>query len=315
VRLAGKSVILAVGAMALAAASPAGAKVARTASFTLTGTHGYRIQFQATGRGSVFFFGKDREKRSLLPKDAMARAAAPKRGVNQVSIDVAKRGADSSYEDESGDARFTPRGFSGSIGDLGEVDVVFHERSHHRVAFPPGICSGHLERRTGWFTGRISFHGEHGYTKLDAARARGHVDVPHHLRCHLKADRDKQARNVELDAVKRTRDRRFETFLASLASDGRFSVGLTLAGRIENKPDYSVFRTALLLTQKPILTYRQDLSRARLRASAHSPLMGTAKFVAPRTWTGPLSVSLPGRPHIRLTGDRFHAKLKRVRGG
>lgn len=158
-RLARTSGVLAVGlALALVTAVPASAKIARSAAFTLSGTHGYRITFRATGRGAALFVAKARDKQALLPKDAAARAAA-RQGVNHVSIDVAKHGGASSYEDDSVTARFTPAGFSGSIGKLGTVDVVFHGRARHRIPLPPGACSGYLERRTGTFTGRISFHG------------------------------------------------------------------------------------------------------------------------------------------------------------
>ena len=61
VRYAGKSaIVVALAALALTAAPGASARFAPTAAFSVLGTHGYTVRFEAQGKGGQVLFGHGR---------------------------------------------------------------------------------------------------------------------------------------------------------------------------------------------------------------------------------------------------------------
>jgi hypothetical protein len=79
-------------------------------------------------------------------------------------------------------AQYTPRQKQGAgtgvhvnLGRLGRIDVHFVEHQRQEVPAPPHCKGSSATLERGVFVGSIHFHGEHGYTRVDAGRAKGVV--------------------------------------------------------------------------------------------------------------------------------------------
>lgn len=224
----------------------------------------------------------------------------------------------------------TPEAINADLGSLGHIDVRFVPSGETRTIElrPPrkhSDCQAPLRvvRGLGTFTGTISFHGEDGYTSVDAAQAWGSVGPEVHSRCGRRPPRGGPSEappDVERVWIKE------DAFLFARHVSSKTSTGTTLllvstsrryarylVEKLEiPRPGLTIQRSASVAAPRSAFTFRGDLSSATLRPPA--PFEGEATFSAARhSLSGDLTVALPGAPPEPLTGPEFEAQIDPTR--
>jgi hypothetical protein len=218
----------------------------------------------------------------------------------------------------------TPRRIAASFGEFGKVDVRFRPSGKVVKSKSRKRCLGadHFTSRLGVFVGGLRFSGEENYVSLRSRRAKGKVRSPLHLRCassrlRFRASADSRARPVP-------EQRGFEpTVLIASNRHGVSSTGFAmfrapkttffLAITEEGLGSMARIRYALATgPSKKVFTLNDALTSASVEPP--SPFKGKGTYrAAPdgtTSWSGPLSVSLPGAPRLPLTGEEFKATLE-----
>jgi hypothetical protein len=212
--------------------------------------------------------------------------------------------------------RASMRRIEANFGKLGRVSVRLRTKKMRRS--PPGKdCTGKVATtRSGVFVGTIRFRGEGGYTVVDARRARGRASSGVRETCPFSPF----SRNHPAPASAGRRHppelitfgpRRDFTARAPSGSTGLKRV-LFEGGTVEQRGRISIFRFASVVGGQASYAFADNLSTATVRPP--SPFEGEATFQREgrgrTSWSGMLSVSLPGRDHVRLAGPRFTARLQ-----
>jgi hypothetical protein len=268
-------------------------------AMSLRGSHGFHISIENIGRRLMLHASK-----------------------GEVAADYAVRGHASRRRIE---ARF---------GNLGRVSVRFHRTRRAARGIRPPFCKGRAPiRDVGYFEGIIRFKGEQGFTSVSARRARGSVTRDFRQVCKLpNGGRPKKPRGNGGDEA----DGPPVTFLVAASKVGRRtvfvqSIDFELPGK-KGQPGLSLaFVGAALQERRGRMSISRDTlvegNSGTVLASAPGVRPVTATMVAPRpfggtasyseatdppTWSGSLSVRLPGAGAVPLAGPGFAAALCRT---
>jgi hypothetical protein len=293
---------LLIGAPGGAAAQPAG-EPPLSAAFSLRGTNGFRLDVESRG-GAVTIVASERRP----PIATFAGNGAPRPA-------VAGNGAASIYRLRVSGR--DPRRIEAALGRVGTISVSFQPSGRSRVTrWRPGRgACGHptrLVRRLGTFVGTVEFHGEGGFTSVEATRARGSVGTPLPSDCgagsgppaRLAFPLADRPSGVVLSAVNRRSGTRFEARTTALGSAFQATWRERLEGGIV------VTRQAYAAASRSAFTYADDLGSARVAPPA--PFAGSARYRAAGTagrWTGNLTATFPGAA-TAMTGRGFRAQLR-----
>lgn len=212
-------------------------------------------------------------------------------------------------------SRVSPDRIDANFGKFGRVEVEFEtHRIHHGPPLKKG-CSGRPETiRFGVFTGVIRFRGERGYVSLDAHRAHGRVSSGSKEHCELRKSRSSgplHAADARLPAPELTASEGHDRLLSTWVEPHSKSVVFE-AATSERRGRIEIFRTVEAAGKPPTFAFADDLSMATLRPPR--PFDGEATFQRTPTgpvWSGPLTVTFPGRDDVRFAGPRFDAELVR----
>jgi hypothetical protein len=201
-------------------------------------------------------------------------------------------------------------GIHATFGSLGSVSVRF-KRTSRTVDAPERGCRMITER--GVFLGSFSFVGEGGYTVASATNPRGKVlRLPSGF-CAFGNDRRGRLPTLPgLQSIVLGARADTDTGRASFqASSVEILRGVEFEGSLQQRlGNMRISRSAYTTSDKSSF-----VSHGKRAATVHppAPFKGSASFrdtpTAPPTWTGSLSVSLPGAPSIPLTGEGFAARL------
>jgi hypothetical protein len=236
-----------------------------------------------------------------------------------------------------------------SLGKLGRIDMRFVGDSKKEEAPPEFCTGGKTRSERGHWVGHFVFRGEQGYTQVDARRASGTVDTQPRLICHpgkLKGELKKILREIEKELkeleneigpeesaeieelegeihsveVKVRVKHELIAFAASRGSapDGKgketaltnfVAVAKRHRGRIEES-------SVVLQLLEPGRTFTvPDITHLTHEGVVKPPppFSGSATYrrESPHslTWTGDLSVDLPGFGDIPLAGRRTTATV------
>lgn len=243
--------------------------------------------------------------------------------------------------------RATPTSMRASFGELGRVDLHFQRSAGSPGPTPFGDC--HSRRgpilRVGVFVGGIRFRGEGGYTSARAHRVQGtSIDfaalaacLRHSLRAARRTAIPPRSPFAALLELTRSDKRRAppvpsapthpsdgpqRTILAARSTQPLSrTVFLALArgnrdvryvaAEATSKGAIGIVRVAAVRAPRSSFSFNRKLSSARV--APPRPFGGTGVFEhgpgSAKSWTGPLSVSLLGAPHLPLTGSPFSAEL------
>lgn len=273
-------------------------------SFSLRGSNGFRLNVESRD-GLVTILVSERRP----PIATFAGNGAPRPA-------VAGNGAASIYRLRVSGR--DPRRIQAPLGRVGTISVSFRPSGRSRVTrWPagPGAC-GHptrLVRRLGTFVGTVEFHGEGGFTSVEATRARGSIGTPLPSDCaggpgssaRLGLPLAGSPGRVVLSAVNGRSGTRFEARTTARGAAFR----ATWRERLEE--GIAVTRQAYAAASRSAFTYAGDLGSARVAPPA--PFAGSARYRAAADgagrWTGNLTATFPGAA-AGMTGPGFRAQLR-----
>lgn len=265
------------------------------ARFELHGSHGYRASVEASGPRLRLTL-----ERRVKPVFTLVRYSAR--------------------------ARTTPGGVRARLGDLGRISVRFTPTGTARQVWPPHECDGvPVVGQVGVFSGTIRFRGEDGYVELDAKRAAGRAATFSRWTCgpHTGFLNRTASSSGEVPRGGEAEPPIYAVLATSTPSGGRLLFALAShpderelpfisAGTIERRQGMRIQRVISVAGPTRSFVFEDNLRTASIEPPA--PFSGSAGFErvarGQKTWTGDLSVSLPGRPDIALAGPKFEALLR-----
>jgi hypothetical protein len=230
-----------------------------------------------------------------------------------VTLTVSRRLATATYTTRG---RATPNGIRARFGGFGAVSVHFVPSGKEGRKGPPRRCDGRpaIVRR-GVFVGKIEFEGEDGYVDVDARRAKGRSSTQPRWSCnHGRRGSGAAASRVGYDVagLKASTPHRRIAFEAAVLDERQGpALSFFVVKTKERKGSVRIARFILAISDGPrAFLFARDGSSASLRPP--KPFHGTASYLrnpdGSRSWSGTLSVSLPGAV-VDLTGPSFRAKL------
>ncbi len=218
----------------------------------------------------------------------------------------------------------TPRRIAASFGEFGKLDLRL--RPSGRVVKSPSRkrCRGadHFTSQLGVFVGGLRFSGEKNYVAVRSHRVKGRIRSPLRLRCASSRFRFRPAASSGARPATQ-HPSFFPTFLSAsnrhgvagtelIAIAGRKAT-LFLAVTEEGLGSMARIRYALATEHsKNAIALNDALTLASIEPP--SPFHGKGTYRAfpdgTTSWSGPLSVSLPGAPRLPLTGAEFETILE-----
>lgn len=200
------------------------------------------------------------------------------------------------------------------LGDLGRIAVSFHATGGTTTERSACDKRRALHVENGYYEGTIDFHGEEGYTEVEASRAKGDARMLLDIVCGAESE---SGTGPGLPGAElRVRGPRKSSLPSMIAveNDPRAPVQLEATAG-EQRGEISIERTIRTKAPRTAFDYDGKLRTAVFEPPA--PFSGRASFrrMGPHKslWSGNLSVDLPGRSDVRLTGGKLRASLFRAR--
>ena len=196
------------------------------------------------------------------------------------------------------------------LGDLGEIAVRYHPSGQERTV-RSGCVGDPVTFDAGTYEGTIAFHGELGYTDVEVTAASGDVGSLLGFFC---GDRSGGVSGpflpgAELEVATKAGPH-LEVVKNRPTARAHFGVGV-----YEKYAGIEITRFVGKLMPPSSFRYDPKIRTATLRPPA--PFSGTAQFhrnaKPANRWTGDLTVDLPGREDVALTGTGFWASLVHAR--
>lgn len=229
-----------------------------------------------------------------------ARASQPA----SLLIALAAKGQSVTY---SAPATVTETSMQASLGALGEIAVTF-QRSNQPTSVPCGKRA--ISFDSGSYVGTIDFRGEEGFTNVEATSVPGNIDFMRGLFCGgaFSAFFGGPERGGELSVRNPALGPRMSVRNSRPGATAQIS-----ASSLEYSNGISIERSTSLRMPGADFTYGRDLRTATVRPPA--PFAGSAQFdlgrKAGKRWSGDLTVDLPGKADVPLTGGALRASLTR----
>jgi hypothetical protein len=217
------------------------------------------------------------------------------------------------------DGEVSAEGITAQFGSLGTIDVRFRQTGTTKGMGPPAGCDGYyVNGRKGVFTGSIRFRGEEGFVRINATRAVGETGISTRWNCEravarrlddLEREEEERAREYGHLVAKKPGSKFFRA-VGGPDANGKFGPGFFLAATFERQDSMRIARVVEIEDFAAHFRFDEDLRAAAVRPGA--PFFGNARFdrgSGMNRWSGSLSVSLPGRAAVKLTGSGFRSQL------
>jgi len=207
---------------------------------------------------------------------------------------------------------------------VGRASVRFHPVGppETKPGFFKQCKGGQTILQKGYFEGTIQIRGEQGYTAADAPRARGEVVTRSKEICKrsiFEPDEPSRAENVtRLLAFSRSKGKQV-AFSANTVDSPPGTLTFFFGYVTEQREGMQILRQVVAHGPEKTLTLGDDGNfPSSATVDPPSPFHGSATFQrqadGQSTWTGPLSVEMPGAGRVDLAGQGFTAKLCRDAG-
>jgi hypothetical protein len=291
-RRIGRSVLGALGVLAIVGAGPASTSAVPSAGaagtdppaatpplgFELSGSNGYAVEVYG-----------------MAAQDGSAA---------QVVVRVANLGGSVTY-------RFAGAVEEGAIqadlGGYGQISVVYHPLPGGSGVSELG-CSRGLSSAGGYYEGTISFHAE-GLTAVDASRAEGSDGLALDLLCASEPESERgPVSGAYLEARGGPRDLSLRVLRMQRGVATQIQAGVS-----EHQGGIAIERSISIAASNGSFIHHGLRSAT---VSPPAPFTGSATYLrdgSDTSWRGNLRVSFPGRPAVALTGKGVQAQLRRAR--
>jgi hypothetical protein len=217
----------------------------------------------------------------------------------------------------------TEHRIAASFGEFGKVDVRFRPTGRVVESGRRRRCRGadHFTSQLGVFVGGVRLSGEGHYFAVQSHRVKGRIRSPLQLHCASRSPHPFSSSSSLARPVPE-QPSFTPTFLIATWRHAVSSLELvtlrvgktTLFAAINEESLGSVARMRFALTTAPAKkTFAHNEALTGATITPPEPFHGKGTYSAASdgttTWTGPLSVSFPGAPRLRLTGEEFKATL------
>jgi hypothetical protein len=219
---------------------------------------------------------------------------------------VAKRGDDEALY--SAPATVTEESIQADLGELGEIAVTFHRSGQAKVVRSRCGRPRAAQVDAGFYEGTIEFHGEQGYTDVEATSAPGDVRFLLGLLCPGPSGRTgRNLPGAELDVQSASPfDPSLSVTKNRPGAPAHFEVGV-----LEKREGIVISRFAGLVA--PARSFQYDTKAQTAAVKPPAPFSGSGTFrhtANPASrWSGNLTVDLPGRSDVLLTGFPQRSRL------
>jgi hypothetical protein len=204
-------------------------------------------------------------------------------------------------------ATVTETSIQANLGALGEISVTFQRSGTAAVAH----CGGdEFDFDSGLYEGKIEFHGEEGYTDAVATSVPGNIDYLLSEVCGEffggSNGGNRHARGAELYVRNPALGAEMSVSKSRPSATTRIFVDVS-----EYNDGIAIERLMVLLVPSGGFIFDRRLRTAIVRPPA--PFAGEASFdrskKAGQRWSGDLTVDMPGRAGVPLTGSALRATL------
>jgi hypothetical protein len=202
-------------------------------------------------------------------------------------------------------ATVTETSIAADLGALGAISVSFHSTGQSTTS----KCAGRkIEVAGGSYEGTIAFHGEEGYTEVEATSVSADIRPFFAAVCNFTTvtGGNPNSRGAELFVRNPALGPRFSIAKSGPAAPAHFSVEVP-----EYNAGISIHRFASFSMSAESFRYSPSLQTATVHPQA--PFSGAAHFDrrqrANRRWSGDLSIDMPGLSNAALTGRQLRAGL------
>jgi hypothetical protein len=212
----------------------------------------------------------------------------------------------------SAPARVSSSTIDADLGALGRISVTRvptgRTKTVRRGCKPGRTRRVEAER----YEGIIEFHGEEGFTEVSATSAPLYP-MRFCISSIEEGGEERELPGARLDAERRYLDKyRLEFDATQMRPGARTEVRVEVE---EHRGEMEIYRATSILASAGTLRYDRRLRTATVRPPApfagHGSFHGNAR--RPNQWTGNLTVDLPGRSDVPVTGRGFWASLERPR--
>lgn len=235
------------------------------------------------------------------------------------------------------------------FGALGKVSVRFHGRSRPTRSFFADLldleCVGRLPRRAvGRFQGTIRFSEPNGFASTEKTSAPGEVSRTYDRACHVPRKHEhRDKRRVDSRGIEARRSGSDEIVTNALIASRQEGGRSTSLEALEFEAEGEAADIAKLFGDLVGATVREKAGRVaiarstfqfaylgalnvsppgklpeRAKVEPEKPFLGNAVFLhqpgTPPSWSGELSVRLPGAGVVSLTEPGFETTLCRIKG-
>lgn len=208
-----------------------------------------------------------------------------------------------------------------TLGKLGHLSLRFHPSEPPKTQQEPGAdCKGRgSTEQKGRFAGSVRFRGEHGFTSVRATSASGQIFRSFKQVCrrpHEPRGVITRRKALSLGAYVKGNPDRASFGAYELASTSNSDSVNYSASTTEHRGRMTITRSASAFAEPSTLVVsNSSLRPATASVAPPFPFSGTATLEHGQgtayTWSGDLSVDLPGFGTLPLTGHSFSAKLCR----
>lgn len=218
--------------------------------------------------------------------------------------------------------KVSPTSIEANFGRFGHASLRFHPSGPVVRTKPQRHCLGpdHYTIRSGVYVGSVSFRGEGEYASARAHRIKGKEITPKQLLCFGSIDSILREQGFAVAPQKKRpkvtkllAGRREATTATYLEVTRKRDATHFLAATQHTEGRLAIYRTAYVRAASGAFSADRALSSASL--SPPAPFSGEGSFQrgphGAKLWTGSLSVSFLGDPHVPLTGPQFKTQLSR----
>jgi hypothetical protein len=208
---------------------------------------------------------------------------------------------------------------------VGRISVEFHPVGppHKEGGFFPPCKGGKTVKQRGYFQGTIRIRGERGYTSVHTDRASGKVVTAAKEVCNRSvfdpSEPEPEEDKTHLFASSGPKHGRSVALSADTVNIGSTGVTYFAGSASERRQGMVIFRQAFVRgTAADLALGDTGDFPASATITPPAPFHGSAAFQrvpgGENSWTGSLSVELPGGGRVAMAGQDFSAKLCRDSG-
>lgn len=227
-------------------------------------------------------------------------------GKGTINLIVSRKQAAAIY---SAPAIVTPTAIQADLGALGRVEVDLVPSGMKKTK--RSLCEGPITLETASYEGVIEFHGEGGYTDVSVTRAPSLARLFFDFLCSGSMYGDESGPGLpgaRLNVGKRDRRSGLSLEVKKNRPGAKTALNVEV---FEKKGEITIERTTSLVVGSAAFEYDPLLRTATVDPPL--PFAGEGVFhrAAPsaRRWTGNLTVDLPGRLNLPLTGPNLPVRL------